>query len=99
MEYIDIAPIARMAGSVRLPGSKSISNRTLLLAALARGSTRVRGLLAAEDTERMIDALGSLGIRIVREGDTEALIEGAAGALGGGPARAAIAAAGGQRLY
>src|SRR5437016_7706158 len=81
MEYIDIAPIARMAGSVRLPGSKSISNRTLLLAALARGSTRVRGLLAAEDTERMIDALGSLGIRIVREGDTEALIEGAAGAI------------------
>ena len=50
--YLDLAPVARMAGTVRLPGSKSISNRTLLLAALARGDTEVAGLLDADDVAR-----------------------------------------------
>ncbi len=62
--YLDLAPAARAAGTVALPGSKSISNRTLLLAALARGDTLVRGLLDAEDVERMLDALTTLGIGI-----------------------------------
>ena len=62
--FIDLAPIARAAGTVALPGSKSISNRTLLLAALARGDTLVRGLLDADDVERMLDALETLGIGI-----------------------------------
>ena len=44
-------------GTVRLPGSKSISNRVLLLAALARGETEVCGLLDADDTRVMRDAL------------------------------------------
>jgi len=49
---------------VRLPGSKSISNRVLLLAALAEGETQVCDLLHSDDTERMLDSLGKLGIKI-----------------------------------
>src|ERR1700741_4793383 len=69
MQHLDLAPITRMAGTVRLPGSKSISNRTLLLAALARGSTTLKGLLEAEDVERMRDALSTLGVRMTRSDD------------------------------
>jgi 3-phosphoshikimate 1-carboxyvinyltransferase len=65
---LELAPIARMEGVVALPGSKSISNRTLLLAALAEGTTRLAGLLEADDTSHMIDALRTLGIRIDRDG-------------------------------
>ena len=49
---------------MRLPGSKSISNRVLLLAALAEGETQVCDLLHSDDTERMLDSLGKLGIKI-----------------------------------
>ena len=66
MEFLDLAPVARMAGTVRLPGSKSISNRTLLLAALARGTTSCSGLLDADDVDRMLEALRTLGVRIER---------------------------------
>jgi 3-phosphoshikimate 1-carboxyvinyltransferase len=66
--YLDLAPAASARGTVALPGSKSISNRTLLLAALAEGSTRVRGLLDADDVDRMLEALAALGIRIERDG-------------------------------
>jgi len=61
---LDIPPLARAAGTVALPGSKSISNRTLLLSALSTGATRVRGLLDADDIDRMLDALVALGVRI-----------------------------------
>jgi len=63
MTFIDLPAARRAAGSVRLPGSKSISNRLLLLAALARGTTELRGLLEADDTRVMIDALRQLGVR------------------------------------
>jgi 3-phosphoshikimate 1-carboxyvinyltransferase len=62
-EFLELKPIARAMGTVRLPGSKSISNRVLLLAALAKGDTEVRGLLDADDTRVMRDALSSLGVR------------------------------------
>ena len=68
--FLDLAPIARVAGTVVLPGSKSISNRTLLLAALASGTTSVRGLLASDDTDRMLAALRLLGVRLERQGST-----------------------------
>jgi 3-phosphoshikimate 1-carboxyvinyltransferase len=68
--YLDLAPIARVAGTVALPGSKSISNRTLLLAALANGTTSVRGLLASDDTDRMLEALRLLGVRVERQSNT-----------------------------
>jgi len=66
---------------VRLPGSKSISNRILLLSALANGTTLVKGLLASDDTHVMLDALHRLGVRWQRlEGD-DYQVEGVAGAF------------------
>jgi 3-phosphoshikimate 1-carboxyvinyltransferase len=62
MTFIDLPAARRAAGSVRLPGSKSISNRLLLLAAVARGTTELLGLLEADDTRVMIDALRQLGV-------------------------------------
>jgi 3-phosphoshikimate 1-carboxyvinyltransferase len=64
MKSLRLAPISRAAGTVHLPGSKSISNRVLLLAALSAGVTRVRGLLDADDTRVMLDALQKLDIAI-----------------------------------
>ncbi len=63
MEFLDLPQLLSAAGTVRLPGSKSISNRVLLLAALAEGETEVRDLLASDDTGRMLDALKNAGCR------------------------------------
>ncbi|HWI36838.1 MAG TPA: 3-phosphoshikimate 1-carboxyvinyltransferase, partial [Burkholderiales bacterium] len=52
-EVLDLKPAVRARGTVRLPGSKSISNRVLLLAAIAGGETEVSGLLDADDTRVM----------------------------------------------
>ena len=83
MDYLDLAPVDRMAGTVRLPGSKSISNRTLLLAALARGTTEVAGLLDADDVLRMLEALRTLGVRIEPGKDARDLIvHGVGGSFG-----------------
>ena len=60
---LELAPARRAAGSIALPGSKSISNRALLLAALAEGDTDVVGLLDADDTRVMREALAALGVR------------------------------------
>ncbi len=62
--YIDLPPLQRAQGTVRLPGSKSISNRTLLLAGLSQGTTHVHDLLDSEDVAHMLDALQRLGVRI-----------------------------------
>ncbi|WP_153117964.1 bifunctional 3-phosphoshikimate 1-carboxyvinyltransferase/cytidylate kinase [Rhodocyclus tenuis] len=64
MDFIDLPQCMGANGSVRLPGSKSISNRVLLLAALADGETEVRDLLSSDDTARMLDALRTLGVDI-----------------------------------
>jgi len=77
-EYIGLGPIRRASGTVRLPGSKSISNRVLLLAALASGDTEVSGLLDAEDTQVMLDALRALGIEYSKKGASVS-IKGAGG--------------------
>ncbi|MDY0012818.1 MAG: bifunctional 3-phosphoshikimate 1-carboxyvinyltransferase/cytidylate kinase [Rhodocyclaceae bacterium] len=71
MEYLDLPPLLGARGSVRLPGSKSISNRSLLLAALAEGETHIRDLLASDDVERMLEALTALGIRWARDPGTD----------------------------
>ncbi|MDD5057225.1 MAG: bifunctional 3-phosphoshikimate 1-carboxyvinyltransferase/cytidylate kinase [Sideroxydans sp.] len=68
-EYIDLPPLMSAHGTVRLPGSKSISNRVLLLAALAQGTTEVRDLLESDDTKRMLEALVTLGVKIEQAGD------------------------------
>jgi len=59
--FLDIPSFAAAAGTVRLPGSKSISNRVLLLAALAAGTTTVHDLLDSDDTRVMLDAVRALG--------------------------------------
>jgi 3-phosphoshikimate 1-carboxyvinyltransferase len=70
MEFLDLGPYSRASGTVRLPGSKSISNRVLLLAALAEGETTITNLLDSDDTRVMLDALEKLGVRLKRDGDT-----------------------------
>lgn len=80
MEYLDLSPLSHAQGSVRLPGSKSISNRTLLLAALSSGSTRIEDLLASDDTERMLDALRTLGVAWTKTGERSYEVTGIGGA-------------------
>lgn len=71
-----LKPCPRMAGSVTPPGSKSISNRVLPLAALAAGETRIRNLLSSEDVAHMLHALALLGCRFDGEDPTEIRMEG-----------------------
>ncbi len=75
---IRLPAVSAASGTVRLPGSKSISNRALMLSALARGKTRLTGLLRADDTERMIESLVKLGVSVKAEGDV-AEVDGAGG--------------------
>ena len=70
MKFLDLDPIARVQGTVKMPGSKSISNRVLLLAALSDGETRVENLLDSDDTRVMLNALELLGVRIERDSAT-----------------------------
>jgi 3-phosphoshikimate 1-carboxyvinyltransferase len=80
METLDLGPYGHAEGTLRLPGSKSISNRVLLLAALSRGTTRVRDLLASDDTQVMLDALSALGVTCTQVGDTrDFVVEGCGG--------------------
>ena len=78
--YLDIPPLARAGGTVRLPGSKSISNRVLLLAALSHGKTTVHAVLASDDTAVMLAALKQLGCAVEQRGDT-VTIDGLGGQL------------------
>ncbi|MEK6708373.1 MAG: 3-phosphoshikimate 1-carboxyvinyltransferase [Pseudomonadota bacterium] len=79
MEFLDLPAVTTAQGVVRLPGSKSISNRILLLAALAEGVTQVRDLLASDDTARMLDALKALGVSIVQSGNNDYRVQGVGG--------------------
>lgn len=63
MEKITLNPINRVEGSINLPGSKSLSNRALLLAALANGTTKVTNLLDSDDVRHMLNALKHLGVK------------------------------------
>ncbi|MER1966315.1 3-phosphoshikimate 1-carboxyvinyltransferase [Castellaniella sp. GW247-6E4] len=64
IDALRLEPAQRAQGGVTLPGSKSISNRVLLLAALAEGQTRLEGLLASDDTRVMLAALRTLGVAV-----------------------------------
>ena len=66
LPFIDLPALLSARGTVRLPGSKSISNRVLLLAALAAGETELRDVLVSDDTARMLDALQALGVGLDR---------------------------------
>src|SRR5690606_30528065 len=76
MEFLDLKPATRVQGQIQLPGSKSISNRTLLLAALASGTTEIRDLLKSDDTDRMLEALRALGVGVTQTGDNDYTIVG-----------------------
>jgi len=79
---LTLAASSHAEGTVALPGSKSISNRVLLLAALAHGTTRVEGVLAADDTDRMVEALVLLGVDVDHDPSTRvAVVRGAGGAF------------------
>jgi len=79
MDHLDLGPIRRVRGTVKLPGSKSISNRILLLAALAQGETIIRDLLESDDTRVMLDALRALGVACSHEGARTVRVRGSGG--------------------
>ncbi len=78
MEQLNLAPASHADGRITLPGSKSISNRTLLLAALATGTTEIRDLLASDDTARMLESLAKLGIALDNFADNAWRVQGCA---------------------
>jgi 3-phosphoshikimate 1-carboxyvinyltransferase len=78
--FLDLPPLDSASGTVTLPGSKSISNRVLLLSALCSGTTVVHDLLDSDDTRVMLDALRQLGCGVNVQGTT-VTIEGLGGAL------------------
>ncbi len=76
MQALTLKPTPKVEGVIQLPGSKSLSNRLLLLASLARGATEVRNLLDSDDTRRMTAALQTLGISLkFYDGGTKCLVE------------------------
>ncbi|MBK7424065.1 MAG: bifunctional 3-phosphoshikimate 1-carboxyvinyltransferase/cytidylate kinase [Propionivibrio sp.] len=79
MDFIDLPPLLSARGTLRLPGSKSISNRVLLLAALAEGETEVRDLLESDDTAHMLKALLALGVEVASLGDGAYRVRGSGG--------------------
>ncbi len=81
ISHLDIPPLASAGGTVRLPGSKSISNRVLLLAALSVGHTDIADLLDSDDTQVMLKALAVLGCRIEPQPDGALRVHGLGGAL------------------
>jgi 3-phosphoshikimate 1-carboxyvinyltransferase len=89
MEHLDLGPFSRASGTVRLPGSKSISNRVLLLAALSAGETAISNLLDSDDTRVMLAALATLGVDVRRDGE-RSIVRGTGGAgTGAFPVKAA----------
>ncbi|MCL2875412.1 MAG: bifunctional 3-phosphoshikimate 1-carboxyvinyltransferase/cytidylate kinase [Betaproteobacteria bacterium] len=79
MTFIDLPQMISASGSVMLPGSKSISNRALLLAALAQGETELRALLDSDDTARMREALATLGVAMSAAGEDGLRVSGSNG--------------------
>jgi 3-phosphoshikimate 1-carboxyvinyltransferase len=81
MEQLHLPATSRAEGTVKLPGSKSISNRTLLLAALASGKTHVTDLLVSDDTKHMLESLKKLDVQLHQSGDDRCEIDGCGGNL------------------
>ena len=82
MESLTLQPVALVNGTINLPGSKSVSNRALLLAAFAQGTTRLNNLLDSDDVRHMLNALTKLGVTHRLSADrTHCDIDGLAGAF------------------
>ncbi len=77
MNSLTLKPVKRIDGEVNLPGSKSLSNRALLIAALAEGTTTITNLLQSDDTRHMLNALKVLGVDYtLSEDGTECTVTG-----------------------
>ena len=81
METLVVTPIKSLDGTVTLPGSKSLSNRCLLLAALSEGTTRVDNLLESDDIRYMLEALDKLGVPVERVDETSVIVTGQGGPI------------------
>ena len=82
VDSLTLHPVALVNGTVNLPGSKSVSNRALLLAALAKGTTRLTNLLDSDDVRHMLNALQALGVNYQLSADrTVCEVTGVAGPL------------------
>ncbi len=82
MKNLTITPSTKpLVGSVALPGSKSITNRALLLAALAEGQSTITGALKSDDTKYMATGLGQLGVQITEPDATTFVVQGTGGHL------------------
>jgi len=66
-DKLTLSPIKNISGTVDLPGSKSLSNRILLLSMLAEGHTEIHNLLDSDDTRRMVEALNTLGVEVLED--------------------------------
>ncbi|MEJ2287692.1 MAG: 3-phosphoshikimate 1-carboxyvinyltransferase, partial [Deinococcales bacterium] len=75
---VTVGPQGAVDGTVRIPGSKSLTNRTLIVAALAEGVSHLEGALVAEDSEVLVRALSALGLRLEATGP-RIVVHGAAG--------------------
>ena len=82
MQSLTLQPITSVSGTVTLPGSKSLSNRILMLAALAQGETRITNLLDSDDVRHMLNALKALGVNYELSADrTTCVLQGMGGAF------------------
>ena len=89
--FLDIPPLQSAHGAVQLPGSKSISNRVLLLAGLCTGTTVLTGVLDSDDTRVMLAALQKIGCGIEQRGNSTVAVTGMGAQLPGGVAQQADA--------
>ena len=95
MNQLTLQPIKRVDGQVDLPGSKSLSNRILLLASLAEGVTEVYNLLDSDDTNRMVESLQRLGVEMELSADkTRCRVQGMGGPFPEGEAELFLGNAG-----
>ncbi len=82
MNRLTLKPIDKIDGEINLPGSKSLSNRALILAALAKGTTKITNLLQSDDTRHMLNALKQLGVKYTLSKDkTQCIVVGNAGPI------------------
>ena len=79
MEQLHLSAASKASGTIKLPGSKSISNRTLLLAALGESGTQVSDLLESDDTARMLEALEKLGVKLSKVQQDNWFVQGCGG--------------------
>ncbi len=80
VDALTLSPVKKVSGTVNVPGSKSLSNRALLLAALAKGTTTLTNLLDSDDIRHMLSALKLLGVKYqLNDDNTECTVEGNAG--------------------